>query len=275
MLAGTDEYGVTWSVNREQFRGWDRTASTIRVEQRTRADGGVAGDAFRAPRHVSIGGLIKAPSEDALWAARDRLDAACTLGETVLTVHEAGRDRWVRARHEDEPIVVLKSPTVATFSVQFVCPDPRRFGTELTSEITLPSSSGGLRFPVRFPLRFTAVTTGGAQTLVNSGQVVGPVWLRLDGPSNPADPPLSGPVVTQVSTGRRLVFASSLSLGPGEWVEVDAERQTVLAQGTASRAQWVTEDGFPTFEPGENTYALSASVYSASSKLTVRALPAW
>lgn len=274
-LYGTDEFGVSWSVNLQEFRGWDRTDSTITLEPRTRAHGSWAGDAFDGPRHVSIGGLIKAPDEAAMWAARDRLDAACTLGETVLTVHESGRDRWVRARREGGVLVTLASPTVARYSVQFVCPDPRRFGTELVGEVRLPSTSGGLRWPVRFPVRFPAVTSGGAVSLVNPGLVSGPVWLRLDGPTNPADPPLQAPVVTHVSTGRRLVFASSLSLGHGEFVVVDAEAQTVLAQGTASRAGWVTEDGFPSFEPGVNTFALSASVYSASASCTVRALPAW
>lgn len=273
MLDGTDEHGVLWVC--DPLIGWEDPASTIQVEPRTRAHGGVAGEAFMQPRTVVVEGNIVAPSASALVGALDRLNAAASLGETVLMEHGPSGDRWVRARRQGAVLAPKITATHARFSVQFVCPEPRRFGTELTAEIALPSSSGGLRFPVRFPLRFTAATTGGAQTLVNTGQVAGPVWLRLDGPSNPADPPLTGPVVTQVSTGRRLVFASSLSLGYGEWVDVDAERQTVLAQGTSSRAQWVTEDGFPTFEPGVNTYALSASVYSASSKLTVRALPAW
>lgn len=268
LLHGTDEHGVRWSVDRREFRGWDATGSTIRVERRTRAHGGWAGEAYRVPRHITIGGLIKAPTEEALWAARDRLDAACTLEETIITVHEPGRDRWVRARREAESLITLHSPTLAHYSVQFVCPDPRRFGAELTTATRLPSTTGGLTIPVTVPFSIPAVTVSGQVSLTNRGNVAGPVVLRIDGP-------VVGPVVTHVSSGRSLVFASSLSLAAGQFVLVDMERRTVLENGQASRNGWVTERGWSQFQPGVNVWSFTAAEHDPGSLLTIMATEAW
>lgn len=275
-LHGADSAGVQWRTDPRRCKGWwGGPASTITIVQNARRHGGTAGDAYLAADHLRLGGTILAPTEAARDAAADVLRAAASLDQTALTAHGAGGDRWAKVRREGPVEFEPTSDISADWSVGLVMLDPRRFGEELTTEVRLPSTSGGLRWPVRWPLRWPAKTERGQESLTNVGQVAGPVWLRLEGPSDPSDPPLQAPVVTHVSTGRRLVFAASVELGPGEWVDVDAEAQTILAQGMASRARWVTEDGFPTFEPGPNLFAFSAAVYSASSRLTVRTWPAW
>lgn len=113
-----------------------------------------------------------------------------------------------------------------------------------------------------------AVTVTGQVSLVNPGNETGPVRLRIDGPCR-------GPVVTHVSTGAQLVFASSLVLGVGEWLEVDMEARTVLANGQATRAPWITSRGWSGFTPGENTWAFTAAAFDADARLTVVATPSW
>jgi hypothetical protein len=82
-------------------------------------------------------------------------------------------------------------------------------------------------------------------------------------------------VVTHAGSGKALVFSSSLVLGAGEWIDVDMEAQTVLANGQSSRAGYITSRGWSGFEPGHNTWSFTAIGYDAASKLTVSATPAW
>lgn len=118
------------------------------------------------------------------------------------------------------------------------------------------------------PFSIDAVTVTGQVSLVNPGNETGPVRLRIDGPCR-------GPVVTHVSTGTQLIFSSSLVLGAGEWLEVDMEARTVLANGQATRSPWITSRGWSGFTPGENTWAFTAAAFDAAARLTVVATPSW
>lgn len=118
------------------------------------------------------------------------------------------------------------------------------------------------------PFTIDAVTVTGQVSLENPGNETGPVRLRIDGPCR-------GPVVTHVSTGAQLVFASSLVLGAGEWIDVDMEARTVLANGQASRAPWITSRGWSGFTPGLNTWSFTAAAFDPGARLTVVATPAW
>lgn len=263
--------GATFTVDRSAFAGWDGVASTVRVSQKPRSDGALAGRGYRQARHVSLGGLIKAPSEAAMWAARDQLNAATSLDETVLSLTGADRTRWLRVSREDEVLIAFLSPTVARWSVQLVAPDPRKFGAVLTGSTGLAVSSGGLTVPLSVPFSIDSTVTAGQVSLFNAGNVAGPVLLRIDAP-------VTAPVVTHVSavtSPRALVFSSSLVLGAGRWVDVDMEARTVLENGQSSRNGWVTSRGWSRFEPGWNTWSLAAGAYDAGTTLTVTATEAW
>ncbi len=260
--------GVKWTTSRDQFTVLSGAGSSLQLTQKTRQHGANSGDAFLTPNHIGLGGLIQAPSEAALWDARNRLLHACTLTDTLLTIQTPLGERWTTVRREDVPIVTLLSPTKAAWSIQVVAPDPRWFATTLRGESHLPVTSGGLLVPFTVPFFIDSVVDSGQVSLVNTGNVRGPVRLRIDGP-------VTGPVVTHVSSGLALVFASSLTLSAGEWVDVDMEKHTVLANGQASRAKWVTSRGWSGFEPGDNTWAFSAQGYSPDARLTVLATPAW
>lgn len=272
---GTTEAGTGVIWNTKSINWWSSPGSTLRAEQKPRGHGAWAGDAYLQARRVEIRGSVRAPSEAAWSEAVDRLHAAAALYETVLTVTESGRTRWANVRREDEILVNRFTPTHAEWSLQFLAPDPRQFGDTLVSSSALPSSTGGLTVPFTVPFSIDAVTATGQVTLTNVGNIAGPVLLRIDGPSNPGDPPLVGPVVTHVSSGLSLVFSTSLTLGYGEFVTVDMEKREVLAQGQSSRNGWVTGRGWSAFEPGLNTWSFSAVGFSPSAKLTVSAIPAW
>lgn len=117
-------------------------------------------------------------------------------------------------------------------------------------------------------LTIDAVTVTGQVSLTNPGNDTGPLRLRVDGPC-------TGPVVTHVGTGDRLVFSSSLVLAAGEWLDIDMEKHQVYANGQSSRAGYITARGWFGFDPGPNTFAFTAAQYDAASQLTVAGTPAW
>lgn len=132
------------------------------------------------------------------------------------------------------------------------------------SYVNVLSLSGALTIP--FIIDATVVT--GQVTLTNDGNESGPVVLRIDGPC-------VGPVVTHVSTGNALVFSSSLVLQSGEFLLIDMDARTALANGQVNRAGYITSRGWSALDPGDNTFAFTAQQFNSRSQLTVTAYPAW
>jgi hypothetical protein len=219
-------------------------------------------------------GACFAPSADAAADALDRLIAACSLDETLLTVAEPSRARWCMARRDGEVIPSWLGDDAFEYSVQFAADDPRKLGTALTGSTGLPSSSGGLTVPFTVPYSINSTVVSGQVSLFNPGNETGPVTMRIDGP-------ITGPVITHVGSGLQLVFSASLVLGVGEFLDINMDdfphdgmqAHTVMAQGQSSRANWITSRGWSGFEPGPNTWAFTA-VSGASALLTVTAVTA-
>jgi hypothetical protein len=130
--------------------------------------------------------------------------------------------------------------------------------------VNVNSSSTALT--VAFSINATTVT--GQVGLTNPGNESGPVVLRIDGPC-------VGPVVTHVSTGNALVFSSSLVLQSGEFLLIDMDARTALANGQSNRAGYITSRGWSAFDPGDNAWSFAAQQFNSQSRLTVSAVPAW
>jgi len=90
--------------------------------------------------------------------------------------------------------------------------------------------------------------------------------MRIDGP-------IVGPIITHVGSGLQLVFSASLTLGVGEFLLVDMEAHSVLAQGQSNRSNWVTSRGWSGMEPGANTWSFAAAS-GTTGLLTVTGTPA-
>lgn len=249
--------------------GWGgKPKPALTIAQKPRSGGGWAGTSQQGPRHIALAGWIVTDNPLALLGAQDALNAAFPRGDALMTVTELGVSRWVMARVEDELIITRKSRLASQWSAQVIALDPRKFGAAVSGSAFLPSTTGGLTVPFTVPFAVDAVTVSGQVSLFNPGNTAGPVSLRVDGPC-------VGPVVTHVSSGLSLVFSSSLVLGAGEWLDVDMEAHSVLANGQASRSGWVTSRGWSAFDPGANTWAFTAAEHDPASKLTVTAIPSW
>lgn len=269
LLNHTDSAGVTWVL--EEFNWDDAPGSTVELSRRARGHGSTASEAFNQSMVYTLAGTILAPDVAAGVAARDALVSAVTLDDFQLTVGESGAPvKHSMVRRQDQPIIKRINKTDRTFSIQVVAKDPLKYGDLITESTALPSSSGGLVYPVTYPVTYTGVSNTGVLRINNTGNAQAPVWLRVDGPV-----PAGGWTVTHVGKKESLTFSSSLALVTGEFVTVDMNRREVLAQGQSPRAGWVTSRGWFTLDPGDNDIAFSAQNYSSTALLTVATKPAW
>lgn len=255
-----EDSGVLWVL--EDLQGWGSPKPTLNVVQRVRSDGGWAGNSYLTPRVVTLAGTVLCPLSSQLEDAIDRLNAAVSLTPTTLTVWKDGVPRTASVRRQDEVLVNQIGDRAASWSIQVVASDPRKYAAATSVSAGLPSSSGGMTWPVTWPLTWTGVTNSGVISIANAGNTRAPVTLRISGP-------VSGPIVTHIGSGLQLVFSSSLTLLAGEYIDVDMEARSVLAQGQASRSGYVTSRGWFSADPGVNQYAFQAQAYNSAALLTV------
>ncbi len=93
-------------------------------------------------------------------------------------------------------------------TLQWVATDPRRYSlAEYTSPMIglVSPGIGGLSFPMSFPLSFGTPGTPGVLTVTNAGEAV--TW-----PTYVITGPVTGPIVTNVTTGTTLQWAPSFEL---------------------------------------------------------------
>lgn len=97
--------------------------------------------------------------------------------------------------------------------------------------VTILADTGvnaGKAFPIVFAFAWPAGSQAGSSSITSiSSADVYPI-LRMYGPC-------TGPRATLESTGQTLSFNSSLTLGAGEYLEVDVAARTALLNGTVSR----------------------------------------
>ena len=263
-LTSVDDFGVTWVM--EGFDGWGASSGTLAPKQKVRAGGAQGGLSYSQARTLTASGVCSAPSAALASLALDRLINACSLDDHALAVNESGRSRWCTARRDGEVIPTWTSPESFSWSVQWVAMDPRKLGSPLTGSTGLPSTSGGLTIPFAIPFAINSSVVSGQVSLTNPGNEVGPVQMRIDGPC-------TGPIITHVGSGQRLAFSASFALAAGEFLLIDMEAQTAMAQGQSTRANWITSRQWSGFPPGANTWAFAAAAHSAA-QLTVTATPA-
>lgn len=262
-----DDTGVGWVMS--TCPGWSGSpAGTLQVTQKPRSDGGYSSESYMTPRVMAPTGFMWAPTQDALVDAKDRLNSAFSLADATMTVREGSTQRMITVRRQDVTLFGDETEVWSSWSAQVVAADPRKMGTPSIVSTALPSSTGGLTVPFTVPFTIDSTVVTGQASAINPGNVNGPVLIRIDGP-------VVGPVITHVGSGATLTFASSYSLAAGAWLEIDMENKSVLENGQASRNGFITSRGWSQFEPGNNTWAFTAQVFSAGARMTVTATPAW
>jgi len=263
-LCSREDNGVEWIL--QDFKGWGAPGGTLTQTQKTRQRGAWSGRSDSKARPTVAVGTCIAPTAALASDALDRLIDACSLDESLMMVVESGRARTCMVRRDGDVLPVPIGSCAFEYSVQFAADDPRKLGAPLTGSTGLPSSSGGFTVPFTVPFAINSTVVSGQVSLFNPGNETGPITMRIDGPC-------VGPVITHVGSGLQLIFSASLTLGAGEFLLVDMEAHTAMAQGQSSRANWITSRGWSGLEPGPNTFAFTAASTSAA-LLTVTAYSA-
>ena len=264
-----DEFGTVWTLS--DLKNWDGTAEAdVEFVKRPRAFGSLASEATEKHRVLELTGSFDVNDPSELQSAISRLNAAASLEKTVLGVNEAGLVRHMTVQREDKVIVERINTTQAEFSLQVVAEDPRKYGDLITSWTGLPASSGGLVYPITYPVTYSGVTTSGVIAINNTGDTEAPVWLKVEG-----SVPTGGWLVSNSTQGKTLSFSTTYALASDEFVTIDMDEREVLAQGQSARSGLITQRGWFSLDPGLNEIAFTATNYDPTAKLTVYTMSAW
>lgn len=195
-----------------------------------------------------------------LTLATHDLEALHALQEATVLEEDPQEEPLVIWSGTVEPQYVLARlerravPTDYQFSMghhrarlQWVASDPRRYSvTEQGGSVGVPNvGSGGLEFPLEFPLDFGAGRGGSTLVITNEGSVaVWPVFTMTG--------PITGPIITLTNTGQSLVFDPTWTIAAGETVVVDTDARSVLLSGVPRDDRLHRRDWFP-LAKGVNT----------------------
>lgn len=182
------------------------------------------------------------------------------------------RRRFLNCRPTDldfpaNRMYALKYPRV---SIRLEATDPRHYEyTDNMATATLPTSGGGLDFPLTFPLNF-GVGSSNAATLENSGNADAHWIAEITGP-------VINPRIEVTSllddTDIHFIQFSGLTLNAGEVLQLGSRYRTVLLDGQSRRSfvvpgsLWFT---IPPFPDGLSLRYTSADPSATGSTVTFR-----
>lgn len=220
-------------------------------------------------------------AEDAWMALQQALSAAfAPIGDAVVE----GELRWTMGSRSyimfGRPRVIepdtrsLWANARATCQCVFVGLDPRYYSDPLTVVVTgLSEQTGGLTVPFTVPFWIDGYTIGGRLNLTNEGTADAPLFIRIDGPV--VNPRL---VLAAPDGSTQTIDFFDLTLGAGQWVEIDTASGTALLNGEAGSSVrgstvW-TMDPYP-LRPGVNVLRFFAAEFSEDAQVTVEYRSAW
>ena len=274
-----DSQGTTWYLTK--LEGWsDGPPPRNSLVQRTGEHGSFDGPAYLDTRAITIEGVAVCQDRVSTWRARDILASICgdpTLGLATLVVTQTGYlARRALVRRTTDIKTAPLSLVSFKWSIILVAPDPRRYDNNQQSvAVGLPQvGSGGLVFPLVFPLTFGSGTSGGQMVLTNAGTMATwPSWDVLG--------PTTGPVITNLDTGQRLAFDPTFDVAAGQHLLINPDAKTVFMDGVSRRdrlfiAEWFDLPGSVTTAPGTvNVRFSSASGTDPAALLTATWRDAW
>lgn len=249
------------------IEGWEgRPSPRYDKQSRTRSHGAHSSPVWADERIVTIEGRCWSEAErDSLFDALDRrfsLDG----GEEPLTVSVAARTLTAAAQVlRYDPVIGGGDWGIGRFGwvAQWRCPDPLRYGpVQPTVSTGLPTSGGGLAYPLTYPLSYGSAGTPGQIVLTNSGTAPAPIVFTVTG-SLPQGFELS-------AGGKRLVYP--VAVPAGQVLTIDTAAGTVVAEGTADRRGNLTVADWMQVPPGSSLTVQFTSLggtYDAAATLSV------
>lgn len=259
--------GVGSAAGWRDLVGWrSLPEAAVSDSVRPQAHGAYPGSVYGGSLVVTFTYLVRG-TPSAKLRALDALETFLPMdGVDRPLVVDDGSGPWLR----DARVIARDVPQDKHFrhgpvecGVQFLCADPRRYSlTNRTANLTLPMSSGGLEYPLAYPLQYGTFAVG-SLGVVNAGSVATPLVATFNGP-------LDSPVLT--TDDWRLAF--NISLADGESLTVDTAAGTALLNGTADRLYTIATSSDPVercvLKPGTTNVGLTAPGGSGSLSVTYR-----
>jgi hypothetical protein len=191
--------------------GWHGGAGVrTNFTPRSNEHGSFDGPAYRSELVITIGGNASGPSRAAVAATIHKLTGALGDGQLgVVEVHDPDYGNLsVRARLSDAPQVDWGVASQFVWQIQVTAPDPLKYGDELTWVTDLPKpGSSGLTYPLfggTGKLEYGTPGEDGRITLINPGTAKAWPVFQVNGPV------LGGLSITDVTTGRQIVYAGDV-----------------------------------------------------------------
>lgn len=271
--------GTLWgwpvsSVGFTDLSGW-LDAPDLRGENAARPGrhGAYPGQKRAGERTIEVELTVLAEDYTALQAIRNAANFAEDPQEEAL-VAWFGTDtaQLVYARLER-----CKVPTDRDWSLghhratlQWVATDPRRYSVaEHSLTLGLPSTAtGGLSFPLAFPLSFGSGSGAGQLSVLNAGPAATWPILEIAGP-------VTGPTVINASTGQQLVFDPTFVIDDGQTLVIDTDARAVTVSGVSRRNRLMIAQWFPLAAGTTAITWATTGLYDPGAGLTVRWRDAW
>jgi hypothetical protein len=199
------------------------TAPRGEMLDRAEADGTIPpARSFLSGRPITLEGEAWGDTEGEAWGELETVLAALAAivnpsSDVLLKFRRLGStvdlQAAVRLAGPVLPPIAGGGPML-TWQAQLHADDPLLYSTTLkSSTVEAPTSEGGIPFPIPFPIPFGAGVSGGSVSCANDGYADTWPTLRVTGP-------ISGPVLSNVTTGEALRF-ESLYLAAGQTLVVE------------------------------------------------------
>lgn len=125
---------------------------------------------LRAARHLSMSGAAVAETPAQLLAMRDEFTALLVHEQyTEIAVQNATETRYISVGLEGTPSWVQKGDTVAVWKLDLYAPDPRMYGQTIGLQITDSTVTGGLDYPLDYPINYGGGIKVQAVSMLNRG----------------------------------------------------------------------------------------------------------
>lgn len=256
----------------QEVEGIDGPEIRDQIEPRPDRDGDDLGPQFAGGQQLVISVLIVSPTRAGLRDRERALRSAVRAGTGTWVARLTGRQQ------DPEP---LELPVRVAGTFPFRSPDsvdhrgafmkPAKFGLRSPSatwsgssrnavQVDPPASSGGLVFPLVFPMSFFASSAPGT-VIVGAGDARAWPVLKVHGP-------VQAPVLEHLSSGATLWIATNVP--DGGVLEVDTAAKTLLLGGE-SRYQDLDRgaSGWWGIDPGVNEVRFRAAAFSGAARLVV------
>lgn len=237
----------------KQLTGWDSLpALDDSSSARPDAHGDFPGAIYAQSRTVTLEGWADAAAEtmeQVLREFRSRLQLIQDEVPLIVSDGDGVKLAYARIIARDLAHTPLRRVGRGEYSLQWKCTDPLRYSLDQRMAALSPVTfTGGLTYPLVYPLDYGSVTGRNVTDGLNDGDAPAPAQVTFVGPM------LGGYALTNTTTGQRLAY--DVPLVAGETLTVDTRTGSVVLNGSSDRASYLSASSVPPelwrLQPGTN-----------------------